>query len=31
MDIEGVRDFLGHQHLESTQIYTRVNQNQLKI
>ena len=31
MGIEGVRDFLGHEHLESTQIYTRVNLNQLKI
>ena len=30
MSIEEVRDFLGHEHLESTQIYTRVNQKQLK-
>ena len=31
MSIEQVRDFLGHTHLESTQIYTRVKTNQLKI
>ncbi len=31
MSIEQVRDFLGHEHLESTQIYTRVSTNQLKI
>ena len=31
MSIEEVRDFLGHEYLESTQIYTRVNQEQLKI
>jgi len=35
MRIEEVRDFLGHEHLESTQIYTRVNlqlnRNQLKL
>lgn len=28
--IEYVRDFLGHKHLESTQLYTRVNQQQLE-
>ncbi len=28
--IEQVRNFLGHSHLETTEIYTRVNQNQLK-
>lgn len=28
--IEKVRDFLGHSHLETTEIYTRVNQKQLK-
>lgn len=27
--VEYVRDFLGHKHLESTQIYTRINQDQL--
>ena len=27
---EQVRDFLGHTHLETTEIYTRVNQKQLK-
>ncbi len=26
LSVEYVRDFLGHKHLESTQIYTRVNQ-----
>ena len=31
MGIEEVRDFLGHEHLESTQIYTRVNQDQLRL
>ena len=31
MSIEQVRDFLGHQYLESTQIYTRVKTSQLKI
>ena len=31
MSIEEVRDFLGHDHLESTQIYTRVNQDQLRL
>lgn len=30
LDIEHVRDFLGHAYLESTQIYTRVNKMQLK-
>lgn len=29
LPVEKVRDFLGHQHLETTQIYTRVNQSQL--
>jgi integrase/recombinase XerD len=29
LSIEQVRDFLGHRHLESTQIYTRVKFNQL--
>jgi integrase/recombinase XerD len=29
LSVEYVRDFLGHKHLESTQIYTRVNQKQL--
>ena len=29
LSIEYIRDFLGHKHLESTQIYTRVNQKQL--
>ena len=29
LPIENVRDFLGHKHLESTQIYTRVNKKQL--
>jgi integrase/recombinase XerD len=28
--IEHVRDFLGHQHLESTQVYTRVSKTQLE-
>jgi len=28
--IEQVRNFLGHSHLETTEIYTRVNQQQLK-
>ncbi len=31
MSIEEVRDFLGHDHLETTQIYTRVKTEQLKI
>ena len=31
MSLEEVRDFLGHECLESTQIYTRVNQSQLKM
>lgn len=30
LSMEDVRDFLGHSHLESTQIYIRINQNQLK-
>jgi integrase/recombinase XerD len=30
MSLEFVRDFLGHSHLESTQIYTRVSAQQLK-
>lgn len=29
LSVEYVRDFLGHQHLESTQIYTRVKNRQL--
>lgn len=29
MSFEEVRDFLGHKHLESTEIYTRINQEQL--
>jgi integrase/recombinase XerD len=29
LSVEQVRDFLGHRHLESTQIYTRVKVNQL--
>ena len=29
LSVEYVRDFLGHRHLESTQIYTRINQEQL--
>lgn len=29
LSVEYVRDFLGHQHLESTQIYTRVKNKQL--
>jgi integrase/recombinase XerD len=31
MSIEEVRDFLGHDHLETTQIYTQVKTSQLKI
>jgi len=31
MSIEAVRDFLGHDYLESTQIYTRVSQQQLRL
>lgn len=31
MALEKVRDFLGHYHLETTEIYTRINQSQLKI
>ncbi len=31
MRVEEVRDFLGHQFLETTQIYTRINANQLKL
>lgn len=30
LSVEYVRDFLGHKHLESTQIYTRVSQKQLQ-
>jgi integrase/recombinase XerD len=30
MSLEFVRDFLGHSHIESTQIYTRVSAQQLK-
>jgi site-specific recombinase XerD len=30
LKLEDVRDFLGHSHLESTQIYTKVNQTQLR-
>jgi integrase/recombinase XerD len=30
MSMEYVRDFLGHKHLETTQLYTRVNHQQLK-
>ncbi len=29
LSVEYVRDFLGHKHLESTQIYTRVNQSSI--
>ena len=29
MAVEQVRDFLGHKHLESTQLYTRINPQQL--
>jgi integrase/recombinase XerD len=29
LSVEYVRDFLGHKHLESTQIYTRIKNNQL--
>lgn len=29
MSLEDVRDFLGHSHLESTQIYTRISKKQL--
>ena len=29
MAVEQVRDFLGHRHLESTQLYTRINNKQL--
>lgn len=29
LSVEYVRDFLGHKHLESTQIYTRVNNKQI--
>ncbi len=29
LSVEYVRDFLGHRHLESTQIYTRINKKQL--
>lgn len=30
LSVEQVRDFLGHAHLESTQIYTRVNSKKIK-
>ena len=30
LSVEYVRDFLGHKHLEATQIYTRVSQRQLQ-
>lgn len=29
LSIEYVRDFLGHKHLETTQIYTRINKRQI--
>jgi len=29
LSVEQVRDFLGHSHLESTQVYTRVNRDHL--
>ena len=29
LSVEYVRDFLGHKHLESTQIYTRINKQQI--
>ena len=29
LDVENVREFLGHSHLESTQIYTRISKQQL--
>ncbi|WP_158861608.1 tyrosine-type recombinase/integrase [Lunatibacter salilacus] len=29
LTVEHVRDFLGHRHLEATQIYVKVNQNQI--
>ncbi len=31
MSIEEVRDFLGHDHLETTQVYTRISTHQLKL
>lgn len=31
MELEKVRDFLGHSQLETTEIYTHINKNQLKI
>lgn len=31
LTVEYIRDFLGHEFLETTQIYTRVNKNQLTI
>lgn len=31
LTIEQVRDFLGHSHLETTQVYTRVHTHQLKL
>jgi len=30
LSVDDVRDFLGHQHLESTQVYTRVNPDQFR-
>lgn len=30
LSVEYVRDFLGHKHIESTQVYTRVNQKQFR-
>jgi len=30
LDVENVREFLGHSHLESTQIYTRISKQQLR-
>lgn len=30
LPVEYVRDFLGHKHIESTQVYTRVNQKQFR-
>jgi integrase/recombinase XerD len=29
LSLENVRDFLGHSYLEATQIYTKINSNQL--
>jgi len=30
LDLEEVREFLGHRHIESTQVYVKVNEQQLK-